>query len=120
MVSVSSRISSDTTEGSDTGLLVEVEVVMVGAEAGADVEEVVEDEEEEEVEEEVVVVVGRTLSESNLIFSSELIVVPTLEFRSDLLSFVNNIKDCEIEGEIYDEGSIIEREKKRMWKLRSK
>lgn len=113
MVSVSSRISSDTTEGSDTGLLVEVdvEVVGVGAEAGAEVEveEVVEDEEEEEVEEEVVV--GRSLSESNLIFSSELTDVPPLDFKSDLLSFVNNIKDCQIEGRRNGEGSIIEREK---------
>ena len=111
MVSVSSRISSDTTEGSDTGLLVEVdvEVVGVGAEAGAEVEveEVVE--EEEEVEEEVVV--GRSLSESNLIFSSELTDVPPLDFKSDLLSFVNNIKDCQIEGRRNGEGSIIEREK---------
>lgn len=103
MVSVNSRISSETTEGSDTGLFaevdVEVEVGMVGAGAGAEEDvEVVEDEEEEEVEEEAVVVVGRTLSEFNLFFSSELTEVPPLDFKSDLLSFVNNIKDCDNEG----------------------
>ena len=105
MVSVNSKISSDTTEGSDTGLFVEVKVEvdvgMVGAGAGAEEEvdvEVVEEEEEEEVEEEVVEVVGRTLSEFNLVFSSELTDVPTLDFKSDLLSFVNKIKDCDNKG----------------------
>ena len=79
MVSVSSRISSDTTEGSDVGLDVEI-VEIAGTE--------VEDEDEDEV------AAGTTVSESVLIFSSELSDTETIDLESNLVSFVNKIKDC--------------------------
>ena len=79
MVSVSSRISSDTTEGSDVGLDVDI-VEIAGTE--------VEDEDEDEV------AAGTTVSESVLIFSSELSDTETIDLESNLVSFVNKIKDC--------------------------
>ena len=79
IVSVSSRMSSETTEASDIGLDVEVEVDV--------------DAEEEEDEEEAGA--GTTLSASILVFSSEEPDTKMLDLESLLLSFVHNIRDCE-------------------------
>lgn len=81
IVSVSSRMSSETTEASDIGLDVEVEV------------DVDVDAEEEEDEEEAGA--GTTLSASILVFSSEEPDTKMLDLESLLLSFVHNIRDCE-------------------------
>jgi hypothetical protein len=99
IVSVSSSISSETTEASDIGLDVDVEVevevvvVLVGG-TDDDVEVDVDVEVEEEEEEEAVV--GTTLSTSILVLSSEEPDTKTLDFESLLLSFVHNIRDCEL------------------------
>ena len=92
MVSVSSRINSDTTEGSDIGF--DVVVVVAGAEVEVVADDEVEEEEEEEEEEEDEVVGRITVSESIAITSSILLEIETLDLTSKLLSFVNNINDC--------------------------
>lgn len=100
MVSVSSRMSSETTEASDIGLdvdvevEVEVEVDAVGGGADDEVELDVDVEVEEEEEEEAVV--GTTLSASIFVFSSEVPDTKRLDFESFLLSFVHSIRDCEL------------------------
>jgi hypothetical protein len=89
-------MSSETTEASDIVLDVDVEVEVVAVVVvigGTDDEVELEVEEEEEEDE---AVVGKTLSASILVFSPEVPDTKTLDFDSLLLSFVHNIRDCEL------------------------